>query len=152
MINVSLIVRCLFAVLFGLALTWLVIHIPGEYAYASAWLMPTVASFFACATWFAIMYRSMEHGMVSAGKPYSSVQQPSDHLCMIGVFDSVGWACVGAGVSSALIQTMSNPTHCSWELPFAMGVGILVGVKALRKVSVHRVETGSRPLSRFTVS
>jgi hypothetical protein len=152
MINLSLIVRCLFATLSGLALTWLVIHIPGEYAYASVWLMPTVAAFFVCATWFVILYRSMEHGMVLVGKPSGSVQQPSNHLCMAGVFDSVGRVCIVTGLLSALIQTISSPTHCSWELPFAMGVGILIGVKALRKMSVQRVETGSRPFSRFTVS
>jgi hypothetical protein len=136
MTNMSLIVRCLFAVISGSALTWLVIRIPGEYAYASVWLMPTVAAFFACATGFVILYRSMEHGMVLAGKPPGSVRQTSDHLCMAGVFNSVGRVCVGTGVLSAFIQTISSPTHCSWELPFAMGVGILVGVEALKKISV----------------
>jgi hypothetical protein len=141
MINMSLIVRCLFAALSGLALTWLVIRIPGEYTYASVWLMPTVAAFFACATGFVIMYRSMEHRMALAGKPSRAVQQTSDHPCMAGVFNSVGRVCIGTGVLSALIQTISIPTHCSWELPFAVGVGILVGVKALGKLSVLRVET-----------
>jgi hypothetical protein len=152
MTNMSSIVRYLFAVLSGSALTWLVIRIPGEYAYARVWLMPTVAAFFACSTGFVVTYRSMAQEMALAGKPSGSVQQPSDHLCMAGMFDFVGRVCIGAGVLSALIQTISNPTHCSWELPFAMGVGTLVGVKALRKMSVHRVEKRSRPLSRFTVS
>jgi hypothetical protein len=141
MTNMSLIVRCLFAAISGLALTWLVIRIPGEYAYASVWLMPAVAAFFACATAFVIMYRSMEHRMALAGKPSGSVQQASDHLRMAGVFNSVGRVCLGTGVLSAFIQTISSPTHCSWELPFAMGVGVLVGVEALRKMSVQRVET-----------
>jgi hypothetical protein len=152
MTNMSSIVRCHFAALSGAALTWLVIRIPGEYAYASVWLMPTVAAFSACATGFVIMYRSMEHGMVLAGKPSGSVQLPSDRLSMASVFDSVGRVCIGTGVLSALIQTISSPAHCSWELPFAMGVGIWVGVKALIKMSVQRVETGSRPFSGFTVS
>ena len=152
MTNMSLIVRCLFAALSGVALTWFVIRIPGEYAYASVWLMPTVAAFSACATGFVIMYRSMEHKMALGGKRSGSVQLLSDHLCMAGVFDFVGRVCIGTGVLSALIQTISSPAHCSWELPFAMGVGILVGVKALRKISVRRVETGSRPFSSFTVS
>ena len=55
---------------------------------------------------------------------------------MATVFDSVGRACIGAGVLSAMIQVISNPTHCSWELPFAMGVGILIGAKGLGKVAV----------------
>ena len=152
MTKMSLTVRCLFAALSGPVLTWLVIRIPGEYAYASVWLMPTVAAFFACVTWFVILYRSMAHRKALAGKPSGSVQQPSDHLCMAGVFDSVGRVCIGVGVLSVLIQTISSPTHCSWELPFAMGVGILIGVKALRKISAQRVETGAKPLSRFTAS
>jgi hypothetical protein len=141
MTNMSLIVRCLFAALSGLALTWLVIRIPGEYAYASVWLMPTVAAFFACATGFVIMYRSMQPRMALAGKPFGSVQQTSDDLRMAGAFNSVGRVCIGTGVLSAVIQTIVSPTHCSWELPFAVGVGILAGVKALRKLSVLHVET-----------
>jgi hypothetical protein len=141
MTNMSLIVRSLFAAVSGLALTWLVIRIPGEYAYASVWLMPTVAAFFACATGFVIMYRSMQPRMALAGKPSGSVQQISDHLCMRDVFNSIGRVCIGTGVLSAVIQTIVSPTHCSWELPFAVGVGILAGVKALRKLSVLHVET-----------
>ena len=141
MTNMSLIVRSLFAAVSGLALTWLVIRIPGEYAYASVWLMPTVAAFFACATGFVIMYRSMQSRMALAGKPSVSVQQTSDHLCMGDVFNSIGRVCIGTGVLSAVIQTIVSPTHCSWELPFAVGVGILAGVKALRKLSVLHVET-----------
>ncbi|WP_140804573.1 hypothetical protein [Rhodanobacter glycinis] len=152
MTNISSIISCLFAALSGAALTWLVIRIPGEYAYASVWLMPTVAAFSACATGFVVMYRSMEHKVALAGKPSSSPQLLSGHLRMAGVFDSVGRVCIGTGVLSALIQTISSPAHCSWELPFAMGVGILVGVKVLRKISVQRVETGSGPFSGFTVS
>jgi hypothetical protein len=144
------IVRRLFAALSVAALTWLVIRIPGEYAYASVWLMPTVAAFFACATGFVMMCRGMGHRMALAGNTSGPDQRPSDHLRVAGVFDFVGAVCVGAGVLSALIQTMSSPTHCSWELAFAMGVGILVGVKALGKMPVRRVETGSRPFSRFT--
>jgi hypothetical protein len=45
MVNMPSIVRLLSASLSGLALTWFVIHIPGEYAYASVWLMPTVAGY-----------------------------------------------------------------------------------------------------------
>jgi hypothetical protein len=137
----SLIVRCLFAAISWLALSWLVTRIPGEYAYASVWLMPTVAAFFACATWFVIMCRGMKHRMAPAGKPFGSVQQTSHHLCMGGAFNSIGRVCIGTGVLSAVIQAISSPTHCSWELPFAMGVGILVGVKVLGKLSVLQVET-----------
>lgn len=145
--NMPLTARYLFAVISGLVLTWLVIHIPGEYAYASVWLMPTIAGFFACATGFAVMYRGMDQQVASVRKQPGSGQQPSDHLCMIvGVFDSVGRVCIGTGFFSALIQTISSPTHCSWELPFAMGVGILVGVKAFGKMSAQRVETRPKHL------
>lgn len=136
MVNTASMVRRLSASVFGLALTWLVIRVPGEYAYASVWLMPTVAAFFAFATWFALAYRSMDPSMVLVGKPHGPDQQRSGRLCMATVFDSVGRACIGAGVLSAMIQVISNPTHCSWELPFAMGVGILIGAKGLGKVAV----------------
>src|ERR1700735_1717631 len=140
MTNMSLIVRCIFAAISGSVLTWLVIRIPGEYADASVWLMPTVAAFFACATGFVMMYRSMERRMALPGKLAVSVQQTSDHLRTAAVFNSIGRVCIGTGVLSAFIQIIFSPTHCSWELPFAMGVGILVGAGALRKMSVRRLE------------
>jgi hypothetical protein len=59
MVNMPSIVRRLSAPLSGLALTWVVIQISAEYAYASVWLMPTVAAFFAFATWFVSMYHDM---------------------------------------------------------------------------------------------
>jgi hypothetical protein len=59
MATVPPIVRRLSAALSAAALTWLVIRIPGEYVYASVWLMPTVAAFFACATGFVMMCRGM---------------------------------------------------------------------------------------------
>ena len=61
------IVRRLSEIISGLAVTSLVIQIPGEYAYASVWLMPTVAAFFASATWFALAYRSMEPSLAFVG-------------------------------------------------------------------------------------
>lgn len=136
MVNTSSIIRRLSAPISGLALTWVVIRIPGEYAYASAWLMPTLAAFFAFATWFAFAYRSMDPWMALAWKSDGPDQQRYEPSGMAAVFDSVARVCLGAGILSALIQTVSSPTHCSWEIPFAMGVGILVGVKALRKISV----------------
>jgi hypothetical protein len=113
--------------------------------------MPTVAAFFACATGFVMMCRGMEHRMALEGKASGSVQQRSDHVYTASVFDFVGRVCIGAGVLSALIQTIASPTHCSWELPLAMGVGVLVGLKVLRKMPVRHAETGSRPFSGFTV-
>jgi hypothetical protein len=136
MVNVPPIVRYLSASLCGLVLTWFVIHIPGEYAYASAWLVPTLAAFFALATWFALACLGMDPSMVLVGKSHDSDQRRYGHLCMTTVFDSIGKVCIGVGVLSALIQTMSSPTHCSWEFPFAMGVGILIGAKALGKIAV----------------
>jgi len=150
--NMPLIVRRLFASLSGLMLTWLVIHIPGDYAYASVWLMPSVAAFFACATGFAIMCRGMDRRTTSVGKPSGAGQQRSEYRCMARGLGSFGWVCVGVGILSALIQAISSPSHCSWELPFAMGVGILVGVKAFGKKSAQRVETRSKPLSRSAFS
>jgi hypothetical protein len=135
MVNMPLIVRRLSASLLGLAMTWFVIHIPGEYAYASVWLMPSVAAFFAVATWFAFMYRGMAQGMASALNP-GDVKRRSYHLDMDQVFEFGGSVCIGAGVLSAMIQAASSPAHCSWELSFAMGIGILVGVKALRRMSM----------------
>jgi hypothetical protein len=73
-----------------------------------------------------------------ARRSSGSDQQRSEFLRTSGEFDSLGWVCIG--VLSALIQAISSPTHCSWELPFAMGAGISVSVKALRKMSVQRVE------------
>jgi hypothetical protein len=134
MVSIPSIVRRLLASFSGIALTWFVVHIPGEYAYASVWLVPTVAAFFAFATWFALAYRGMHPSMALVGKSDDSDQQRSGHLCMAAVFDSLGRLCIGAGILSALIQTISNPTHCSWEFPFAMGVGILIGAKALGKI------------------
>ena len=135
MATVPPIVRRLSAALSAAALTWLVIRIPGEYVYASVWLMPTVAAFFACATGFVMMCRGMGHRMALAGKTSGPAQRPSDDLRVAGVFYFVGKVCIeGTGTSSsALIQIFSRPTHCSWELPFAMGVGVLVGVKVLGK-------------------
>ena len=141
MTNMSLIARYFFAAISGSALTWLVIHIPGEYAYASLWLMPALAAFFACATGFVMMYHSMEDGIAFTGKLAVSVPQTPDHLRTADVFNSIGRVCIGTGVLSGFLQIISSPTHCSWELPFSMGVGILVGVKALRKMSVRRLET-----------
>jgi hypothetical protein len=136
MVNIPSIVRHLFSSSSGLALTWLVVHIPGEYAYASVWLIPTVAAFFALATWFVLAYRDMDPSMALFGKPHGSDSQRSEHLGMASVFDSFGRVCIGAGVLSALIQTVFNPTHCSWEFPFALGIGILIGAKALGKIPV----------------
>ena len=128
--------RRLSAAVCGLAVTSLVIHIPGEYAYASVWLMPTIAAFFASATWFALAYRNMGPSLAFVGKPSGPDQQRSDHLGMAAVFGSIGRVCIGAGALSALIQTLTSPTHCSWEFPVAMGAGILIGAKALAKVPV----------------
>jgi hypothetical protein len=119
-----------------LAVTSLVIEIPGEYAYASVWLMPAVAAFFASATWFALAYRSMEPSLAFAGKPSSPDERRSVHLGMVAKLDSIGRVCIGAGVLSALIQTLVSPTHCSWEFPVAMGAGILIGAKALSRMPV----------------
>ena len=151
MATVPPIVRRLSAALSAAALTWLVIRIPGEYVYASVWLMPTVAAFFACATGFVMMCCGMGHRMALAGKTSGPAQRPSDDLRVAGVFYFVGKVCIGTGVLSALIQIFSRPTHCSWELPFAMGVGVLVGVKVLGKMPARRVEAGPRPFSGFTV-
>ncbi|HMH69189.1 MAG TPA: hypothetical protein VK519_14855 [Pinirhizobacter sp.] len=136
MVDVSSTVRRLSAPVSGLALTWFVIHIPGEYAYASVWLMPTVASFFAFAAWFALAYRGMDPSNALAGKPSGSDQRWPGHLGMATMFDSIGKACIGAGCLSALIQILTSPTHCSWEFPVAMGVGILIGAKVLAKIPV----------------
>jgi len=130
------IVRRLSEIFSGLALAWVFIHIPGEYVYASLWLMPTVAAFFAFATWFALAYRSMGPSLALVGKPSGSDQQRTDHLGMAAAFDSIGRVCIGAGALSALIQTLTSPTHCSWEFLVAMGVGILVGAKALAKMPI----------------
>lgn len=152
MVNGPLIVRRLSASFSGLALTWVVIHIPGEYAYASVWLMPTIAAFFALATWFVFAYRGMDPWMTWAWKSPGTDRQRSEHSYMDGGFDSVGKVCIGVGILSALIQTMSSPTHCSWEFPLAMGIGILVGAKGFKKMAVQRVETRSKPLSSSIVS
>ena len=130
------VVRRLSAAISGLALTWFVIRIPGEYAYASAWLMPTVAAFSALATWFAFAYRGMDQGIASARKPPDADHQRFEHLSMADVFDSVGGICIGVGVLSVFIQANYSPNHCSWELPLAIGAGILIGAKALAKISV----------------
>jgi hypothetical protein len=139
MVNMPSIVRLLSASLSGLALTWFVIHIPGEYAYASVWLMPTVAAFFASATWFCFMYRGMDQGITLLQTSPGLNQERSEYLSMAGGFDSVGRVCIGSGILSALIQTLSSSTHCSWEFPFAMGVGIVLGVKVLRRMSTRQV-------------
>lgn len=152
MVSMPSIVRHLSEALSGLALTWLVVHIPGEYAYASVWLMPTLAACFAFATWFAFMYRRMDQELPWVWNQPVDDQKRSDHLGMDDVFEAWGKVCVGAGVLSMLIQAISSPTHCSWEFPFAMGVGFLVGVKVLRKISARSVETGSKPFSRPTIS
>lgn len=136
MVRTLSIVRRLSAPISGLALTWFVVRMPGEYAYASVWLMPTLAAFFAFATWFAFAYRSMAPRMALAWKVHGPDQQRHATPGMADVFDSVAWVCMGVGILSALIQTVFSPTHCSWEMPFAVGVGIFVGVKALRKISV----------------
>jgi hypothetical protein len=151
MVNTLSIVRHFSASLSGLTLTWFVIHIPGEYSYASVWLMPTVAAFFAFAEWFVFMCRGMDQRMTSVRKPAGPHQQRSEYLSMASRFDSVGRVCIGAGVLSALIQAISSPTHCSWELPFAMGSGILIGVKVLRILSEKGVEKQSNPLSRSSL-
>ena len=130
------IVRRLSEIIFGLAVTWLVIQVPGEYAYASVWLMPTVAGFFASATWFVLAYRSMDPSLAFVGKAPCSDQQRSDRLGMAAVFDSIGRVCIGAGILSALIQTLDSPTRCSWEFPVAMGAGILIGARVLAKMPV----------------
>jgi hypothetical protein len=137
MVNMPSIIRCLSVPLSGLALTWIVIQIPGDYAYASVWLMPTLAAFFAFVTWFLFMYHDMAQRMSLVRKPSGSHQQRSGFSCMAGGFGYVGWICVGVGVLSAFIQAISSPTHCSWEFPFAMGIGILIGAKALEKMSAR---------------
>lgn len=129
-------IRHLSSLLAGLALTWFVIHIPGEYAFASLWLMPTVAAFFAFSAWFAFAYRDMDQWVVLSRKQTGYWRQPIEHSCMDAVFDSIGRICIGTGILSALIQILSSPTHCSWELPFAMGIGVLIGAKALGKIPV----------------
>ncbi|WP_250622890.1 hypothetical protein [Pinirhizobacter soli] len=117
-------------------MTSLVIEIPGEYAYASVWLMPAVAAFFASATWFALAYRSMDPSLAFVGKPSGPDQQGIGDLGMAAAFDWIGRVCIGAGVFSALIQTLASPTHCSWEFPVAIGAGILIGAKALARMPV----------------
>jgi len=134
--SIRSIVRRLPATVSGLAVTSLVIEIPGEYTYASVWLMPTVAAFFASATWFALAYRSMEPSLAFVGKPSGADQPRSGHPGMAAAFDSIGRVCIGAGALSALIQILATPTHCSWEFPVAMGAGILIGAKALAKVHI----------------
>lgn len=146
--NMPAIVWRLPALLSGLALTWLVIRVPGEYAYASVWLIPTVAACFAFATWFVLMYR----GMAQDGKPHGSCQRRSKPLCMADALDAVGHVCIGVGILSALIQAASSPTHCSWELPLAIGVGISAGAKVWRKMSAKNGGKGSGPLPRSTVT
>ncbi len=146
--NMPALVRRLPAPLSGLALTWLVIRIPGEYAYASAWLMPTVAAFFAFATEFVFMYRSMAR----ARKPQSSDQRRPESQCMAGALDVVGHVCIGAGILSALIQVTSSPTHCSWELSLAMGIGISVGAKVWRKMPVHSIGERAKSPPRSAVN
>ena len=136
MATMSSIIRRLSEIVSGLTVTWLAIQVPGEYAHASAWLMPTVAAFFAFAVWFALAFRGMAPSIALVGKPSGADQQRSDHLGMAAVFDSVGRVCVGAGVLSAVIQTLASPTHCSWEFPVAMGAGIWIGIKAQAKVPV----------------
>ncbi len=136
MANLPLIVRRLSAPICGLALTWFVTRIPGEYAYASVWLMPTVAAFFAFATWFAFAYRGMDQWMASARKPLGSDQQRSEYPYMATICDFAGRVCIGVGVLSALIQKIYSPTHCSWELPLAVGLGISIGANALAKVKI----------------
>lgn len=146
--NMPAIVRRLPAPLSGLALTWLVIRIPGEYAHASVWLMPTVAACLVFATWFVLMY----HGMAQSGKPNDSGQRRSKPLCMADALDAVGHVCIGAGILSALIQAISSPTHCSWELSLAMGVGISAGAKVWRKMPAQSVGRGSRSRPRSAVN
>jgi hypothetical protein len=139
MVNTRLIVRHLAAPLSALALTWCVIQIPGEYIYASVWLMPTLAAFFACATSFFFMYRGMGQGITLVRQSSGSHPPGFGHLSMAGGFDAVGKVCIGSGVLSALIQTLSSPTHCSWEFPFAMGIGIVLGVKVSRQMVAQQV-------------
>ncbi|MFK2932398.1 hypothetical protein ISP14_16565 [Dyella agri] len=146
--NMPVIVKRLPALLSGLALTWLVIRIPGEYAHASVWLMPTVAACFAFATWFVLMYRDMAQAL----KPNGSGQRQSRPLCMADALDAVGHVCIGAGILSALIQAISSPAHCSWQLPLAMGVGISAGAKVWQKMPAQSAAGGSRTLPRSTVN
>ena len=55
---------------------------------------------------------------------------------MATVFDAVGRVCIGVGILSAFIQTIYNPTHCSWELPLAVGLGLLIGANAMAKLKI----------------
>src|ERR1700744_6627414 len=75
MVRTLSIVRRLSAPISGLALTWFVVRMPGEYAYASVWLMPTLAAFFAFATLFAFAYPSMASRMALAWKVHCPDQQ-----------------------------------------------------------------------------
>ena len=144
MVNTRLIIRHLAAPLSGLALTWCVIQIPGEYVYASVWLMPTLAAFFACAISFFFMYRGMGQGMTLVRQSSGSGQPGFGYLSMAGGFDAVGKVCIGSGILSALIQTLASPTHCSWEFPLAMGFGILLGVKVSRQMFAQQVRLNMR--------
>jgi hypothetical protein len=111
----------------ALPLSFVAARIRGDYALASAWLVPSVAGTSFAMTCFALQYLRMTPGPATRWRKPSWLENPlSLHRPLQrGLF--LGEMLLLVGLGCASMDMLSFPQHCSWEMPVAAGFGVWLG-------------------------
>ncbi|GLQ45912.1 hypothetical protein GCM10007862_09630 [Dyella lipolytica] len=111
----------------ALSLARIVVSIHGDYALASAWLMPSIAGSAMAVTCFALQYQRMIPGPVARWRPPSWFENPLAPQQPLQWCLLIGEALMLSGLGCASVDMLSIPRHCSWEIPVAAGMGVWLG-------------------------
>lgn len=111
----------------ALLLARIVVSIHGDYALASAWLVPSVAGSAMAVTCFALQYQRMIPGRVAHWRPPSWFENPLARHQPLQSSLLISEALMLSGLGCASVDMLAIPHHCSWEILIAAGMGAWLG-------------------------
>jgi len=104
-----------------------VMHVHGDYLFASVWLVPSVVASAMAATCFVLQYQRMIPGLSARWRRPSWVENPLAPHQPLQWGLLIGESLMLSGLGCAFVDVLAATHQCSWEMPMAAGVGVWLG-------------------------
>ncbi|HTC28479.1 hypothetical protein [Dyella sp.] len=115
----------------------IVVNVRGDYALASAWLIPSITGSVMALTCFLLQYQRMIPGLADHWRSPSWFENPLARHQTLQRSLFISEVLMLSGLGCASVDMLSVPHHCSWELLVAAGMGVWLGTCLFVRLWMH---------------